>query len=128
MVFDGLDYPSSKNASVYVFDVNPLAVRFKKRVLTAAREGRSDGIERRSLAIVDNIEEVFPDVIDGECSRIPYVAYRLNIPYDPEEWPHWLMVGSVVMSVTGFTIEISVRAFISRRTLRLMSAWMTFAV
>ena len=108
VVFDGSD---SKSASVFIFDVGSLSARHRRQVLAAHRDGSSlelnPGSESTS-GIVANIEDVLPGVVDPDCSSIPYVAYRFELPYDPAEWQFGHMVRSVVMSMTGFAVKVSV--------------------
>ncbi|PIL34941.1 hypothetical protein GSI_02728 [Ganoderma sinense ZZ0214-1] len=107
VVFDDPD-SECKIASVYVFDVNPFAARWRRQV-RAGREDDSDDAksESGSAAIVDrgDIKEVLPGIVDADCSRIPWVAYRFRLPYDSEEWPYGPVVDSVVMTMTGFMIQ-----------------------
>ena len=64
------------------------------------------------MGIIENVEEVLPGVVDPECSRIPFVAYRFKIPDDPGEWQFGHTVRSVVMSMTGFTVKVSVCGYL----------------
>ena len=52
-------------------------------------------------AIVEDVEAALPGVVDPECSTIPYVVYRFDVP-------ERLEIRSVVMSMTGFTVKVSV--------------------
>ncbi|KAI1790003.1 hypothetical protein LXA43DRAFT_540985 [Ganoderma leucocontextum] len=93
--------PNVKRASVYVFEINPLAARHA-RLLAA----RSDGSQ--ATAVVGDVEAALPGVVDPECSAIPYVVYRFRLPYSPLERHHWHRIRSVDMSMTGFTVRVSV--------------------
>ena len=114
VVFDG---PDSKSASVFVFDIGPLSARRRRQVLAVRRDGSmpelNPGPESTS-GIVANIEVVLPGVVDPDCSSIPYVAYRFELPYDPAEWQFGHMVRSVAMSMTGFTVKVSVCGYYLR--------------
>ncbi|PIL34943.1 hypothetical protein GSI_02730 [Ganoderma sinense ZZ0214-1] len=105
VAFDDPD-DECKIASVCVFDVNPLAAR-RRRQMLARREDGTDDVRsgEGSTAIVDDIEEMLPGVVDADCSRIPWVAYRFRLPYNPEEWPYGHVMDSVVMTMTGFAIQ-----------------------
>ncbi|KAM5541124.1 hypothetical protein V8D89_005053 [Ganoderma adspersum] len=103
VVFDDAD---SRIASVYVFDINPLAARYQRQILAESRDDPK-AEERGPTAVIDNIEEVLPGVVDPQCSSIPYAAYRFKLQYDPTEWPEGHEIRSVVMSTTGFTVEFT---------------------
>ena len=96
-------------ASVYVFDIDPLAARYRRQILEESRNDSRAVEERGSTAVVDNIDEALPGVVDSDCSSIPYVAYRFKLPYNSREWPDGHSISSVVMSMTGFTVKVSIR-------------------
>ncbi|KAM5541132.1 hypothetical protein V8D89_005061 [Ganoderma adspersum] len=100
VVFD--DGPESGSASVFVFDISPLAAR-RTRQLVAGSGTDSES----TRGIVENIGEVLPGVVDPDCSRIPFVAYRFKLPDDPGEWQFGHTIRSVVMSMTGFTVKFA---------------------
>ena len=133
------DGPEDESASVYVFDVNPLVARSMKaggsRVDSAAcgRGGVSDDSEGATVAdadapataevpqpgtgagvtdsaVVEDIEEVLPGVVDPECAAIPYIVYRFPLAYPTHAGPpDERKINRVAMSMTGFTIEVSIR-------------------
>ena len=113
VVFDG---PESRSASVFVFDIGPLAARRRRQVLAAPQDDCESMPELTepgsTMGIIENVEEVLPGVVDPECSRIPFVAYRFKIPDDPGEWQFGHTVRSVVMSMTGFTVKVSVCGYL----------------
>ena len=101
---------------MFVFDVDPLSAhrRSRRRQRLAAHhpEGgdsnsNAGDSQPGSTAIIDDIEAVLPGVVDPECARIPYVAYRFKLPYDPAEWQVGHMIQSMVMNMTGFTVKVS---------------------
>ncbi|PIL34931.1 hypothetical protein GSI_02718 [Ganoderma sinense ZZ0214-1] len=95
--------------SVYVFDVNPFVAR------SALRSPRDRGA---MTAVVDaeDIEKVLPDVVDPECSAIPFVVYRFPLPYpdapntDAAPGPPLAPpeIRAVTMSMAGFTVQVSI--------------------
>ena len=109
VAFEGPDF---RRVSVYVFDVNRFAARHARQVLAAHRDGtgseHGSDSESRSLrmAIVGEVEAVLPGVVDPECSTIPYVAYRFELPYGPVEEPYGHEIQSVEMNMTGFTVRL----------------------
>ncbi|KAM5539530.1 hypothetical protein V8D89_006802 [Ganoderma adspersum] len=113
VVFD--DGPESGSASVFVFDISPLAARRARQGLAARRRNDAvspelvpgSGTDPESAGIVENIEEVLPGVVDPDCSRIPFVAYRFKLPDDPGEWQFGHTICSVVMSMTGFMVKFA---------------------
>ncbi|PIL34968.1 hypothetical protein GSI_02755 [Ganoderma sinense ZZ0214-1] len=94
-----------RSAAVYVFDVNPLVARREKRLLLERQRGPALA-EPGSAGIVEDIEAVLPGVVDPNCSSIPYVVYRFELPYGPVEWQFGHKIGSVIMSMTGFTVKL----------------------
>ena len=63
----------------------------------------SDDADWKATAIVEDIGAALSGVIDPECSAIPYVVYRFQLPYMPWEFP----IVAVRMSMTGFTVTVS---------------------
>ena len=144
VVFDGPE----ESATVYVFDVNPLVARSvlaARRRVTANgdnngpgnKEGQleEDGEEtsdsQSALAAVpravtvtgvvdrEDIEKVLPGVVDPECGAIPYVLYHFPLPYSfHEEWEVPTEIWKVMMSMAGFTVEVSIHMDTVRRTCR----------
>ena len=111
VAFEGPDF---RRVSVYVFDVNRLAARHARQVL-ATRACRGDhgsthGSDSESatgrMAVVEDVEAVLPGIVDPECSTIPYVAYRFELPYGPSEEPYGHGIQSVEMNMTGFTVRL----------------------
>ncbi|KAM5541126.1 hypothetical protein V8D89_005055 [Ganoderma adspersum] len=123
------DGREDESASVYVFDVNPLVARSTggSRVDAAWGRGRaSDDSEGATVAdtdapvtvprpagagavtaVVEDIEEVLPGVVDPECAAIPYVAYCFPLAYPSRAGPpDEPKINRVAMSMTGFTIEM----------------------
>lgn len=91
VAFEG---PDVQRPSVYVFDVNPLA----------ARRARLRAHDDEATAIVEDIETVFPGVVDPECAAIPYIVYRFELPLEAFD-RH--AIRSVEMHTTGFTVTVS---------------------
>ena len=127
-IFDG---PQNASASMYVFDVNPFVVRSleRDRVRTAPRRGR-DGSELDSkgvnvdhddadasvprpagagaTAVVEDIEEALPGVVDPECAAILYAVYRFPLPYSRLGLgPVTPGIRRAMMSMAGFTVQVS---------------------
>ena len=105
--------PTASRASVYVFDVNPFAARHVRAAhggnsRTGTGEGEGEGKEEARAAIVKDTDDFLLSVVDPECSRIPYVAYR----FEPEEWLLGHRVRSVAMSMTGFTVKVSACSYL----------------
>ena len=90
--FDG---PDGSGASVYVFDIDPLATQHVR----AARSRRDPGWE--STAVVEDVDAALPGVVDSECAGIPYVVYRFTLP--PSEYN----ILAVQMTLTGFVVRVS---------------------
>ncbi len=90
-----------RSSSVYVFDINPLAAR---HALAARSPSHGHGSE--TTAIVEDVEEALPGIVDRECSAIPYVAYRFPLPDAPPERRHGYPIWSVEMSMTGFAVVV----------------------
>nr|VWO94555.1 N/A [Ganoderma boninense] len=92
------------SASIYVFDINPLAARHERARARAARD-RASGSDS-TTAVVEDVEEALPGVVDSGCSAIPYVVYHFPIAYAPPDpmggYPIWW----VEMTVTGFALLI----------------------
>ena len=111
LVVDESDF---RRASVYVFDINPHVARYQRQVLVARQQDQdysaSEGSDLGTTGIVQDIEAILPGVVDPDCSSIPYVAYRFELPYRPAEWQFGHMIGAVVMSMTGFTVKVSICA------------------
>ena len=94
-------------------DVNPHVARHGRHILATARErdswpATSQGAPSRTTGIVEDIEAVLPGVVDPECSGIPYVVYRFELPYGPAGWRGGHMIGAVIMDMTGFTVRVSI--------------------
>lgn len=87
--------PTLENRSVFVFDVNPLVARHARQSISTRRDGSM------ATTIVEDVEEVLPGIVDPECSTIPYVVYRFDLPDE-------LQMRSVVMSMTGFMVLVSI--------------------
>ncbi|KAM5536878.1 hypothetical protein V8D89_009425 [Ganoderma adspersum] len=103
IAFRGSDY---KTDEFFVFDVNPLSARYTKHVL-AMRRNQSDS-EPEGTAIVEDVEDVLPGVVDPECSAITYVVYRFKLPYTCRsmDWSvGGLTIKAVEMSMAGFTVK-----------------------
>ncbi|KAM5541117.1 hypothetical protein V8D89_005046 [Ganoderma adspersum] len=103
--------PDFTRVSVCVFDVNPFTARHARQVLAACRDhGSEHGSESESprtrTAIVEDVEAVLPGVVDPQCSMIPYVVYRFELPFGPSEEPYGHAVQSVEMNMTGFTVNL----------------------
>ena len=97
--------PTASRASVYVFDVNPFAARHA-RAAHGGNPGTGTGEGKEgATALVKDSDDFLLAVVDPECSRIPYVAYR----FEPEEWLSGHRVRLVAMSMTGFTVKVSIR-------------------
>ena len=118
VAFDG---PQNKNTSVYVFDVNPLVARSSNSLrVDAARghQGRAievDGLGAGGVAVVEDFEKVLPGVVDPECAAIPYVVYRFPLPVpSPPVGSRGPRIWSVAMSMTGFTVKVSVACCVSK--------------
>ena len=64
---------------------------------------------------MEDIEAILPGVVDPDCSSIPYVAYRIQLPSAPLEWHLWWYDMDVLaMGMTGFTVKVSICAMSSR--------------
>ncbi|PIL34981.1 hypothetical protein GSI_02768 [Ganoderma sinense ZZ0214-1] len=84
--------------SVYMIDLNPLAARHSHGQRRADSDlGYTEG---KATAVVDDVDAALPGVVDPECSAIPYVVYRFQLPYMPWEHP----IRAVRTSMTGFTV------------------------
>ena len=94
------------HSSVYVFELNPLAARYGRQLLSSPGRSPSlcDGSESETTAmagaIVEDVEAAVPGVVDPECSTIPYVVYRFDLPDE-------LKMRAVVMSMSGFMVLVS---------------------
>ena len=115
------DGPEDESASVYIFDVNPLVARSMKaggsRVDAAwGQPGQSEGAIVADAetpvcvtAVIEDIEEVLPGVVDPECAAIPYIVYRFPLAYPTHAGPpDERKINRIAMSMTGFTIEVSI--------------------
>ena len=89
VVLDG-----SSSVSVYVFDIDPLAARYAR--------GMSRGDSSESTAVVEDVEEALPEVLDQECAAIPFVVYRFALAPSDRRW-----IREVQMSLTGFAVKVS---------------------
>ncbi|PIL34979.1 hypothetical protein GSI_02766 [Ganoderma sinense ZZ0214-1] len=105
------DSTNLDRASIFVFDINPLAARHAKRIL--AERGRDHGRNSEGTAIVapEDLEGVLPrGAVDPECSAIQYVVYRFALPCSPTptEGParNGRAIRMVRMNMTGFTITL----------------------
>ena len=113
----GFDDPERTRASVYVFDVNPLAARhalFTARASQSASTAGSEGGQgpvATAAAVVADVEAALPGIVDPECSAIPFVVYRFPLPPPPLEGPARRATASRIsairMSMTGFTVTVS---------------------
>ncbi|KAM5541127.1 hypothetical protein V8D89_005056 [Ganoderma adspersum] len=125
VIFDG---PENASASMYVFDANPLVARSLHRVGTAPwrehdkfetdskgmNEDNADAplAAHRSAgtgatAVVEDIEEVLPGVVDLQCAAIPYAVYRFPLPYSRlGSGPVVPDICTVMMSMAGFTVQL----------------------
>ena len=116
-----LDESDARNAAVYVFDVDPLVVRYQRQVAAARRQdsstststslrepaGESTGMAATTTTagtVVEDVEGVLPGVVDPECSGIPYVVHRFQLPCADKGWR---FIEAVAMGMTGFTIRVS---------------------
>ena len=92
------------HSSVYVFDLNPLAARHAHQLLSSPGQSQCDGSESEATAtaraIVKDVEATLPGVVDPECSAIPYVVYRFDLPDE-------LRMRAVVLSMSGFMVLVS---------------------
>ena len=91
-----------------MFDVNPLAARRAQHLLAARRE--QSELDHEEMAIVGDVEDVLPGVVDPECSAIPYVVYRFKLPYadcSTDSSVGGRTIRAVEMSLTGFTVKVS---------------------
>ena len=88
VVLDG-----SSSASMYVFDIDPLAARYAR--------GMSQGDGSESTAIVEDVEAALPGVVDPDCAGVPFVVYRFTLP-PSDRW-----IREVQMSLTGFAVKVS---------------------
>ena len=108
MPFVVFDPPTVQSGSVYVFDLNPLAARNARQFLSSPNPSRGDGSSDGGLvgagvgAIVEDVDAALAGVVDPGCSAIPYVVYRFDVP-------ERLEIRSVVMSMTGFMVLVSIR-------------------
>ena len=105
------DSPSFRRASVYVLDVNPVAARPQRQALAVAHGGGSRGPRKtgaKAMAVAGRVDRVLRDVVDPECARFPFAAYRFELPYTPQDWRVGHVIQSVVMSMTGFTVKVSI--------------------
>ena len=97
-----------KTDAIFVFDVNPLAARRAQHLLAARRE--QSELDHEEMAIVGDVEDVLPGVVDPECSAIPYVVYRFKLPYadcSTDSSVGGRTIRAVEMSLTGFTVKVS---------------------
>ncbi|KAM5543322.1 hypothetical protein V8D89_003196, partial [Ganoderma adspersum] len=99
MPFVAFEPSSFQSGSVYVFDLNPLAARRERQAVLSSQCGGL-GSECRTTAVVEDVEEALPGVVDPECSAIPYVVYRFDLA-------DVLGITAVVMSMTGFMVLVS---------------------
>ncbi|KAM5542833.1 hypothetical protein V8D89_003497 [Ganoderma adspersum] len=98
MPFVAFEPSSFQSGSVYVFDLNPLAARRERQaVLSSHWQCGGLGSECRTTAVVEDVEEALPGVVDPECSAIPYVVYRFDLA-------DVLGITAVVMGMTGFMV------------------------
>ena len=111
-----LDGPDFRSGSVYIFDINPYVARHQRQTLQATRQrhdsesSKAEESGTTSLGqgmLVEDVEAVLPGVVDPDCSSIPYVVYCFKLPY--ASWEQWHMIQSVVMSMTGFTVKVSIQ-------------------
>ncbi|KAM5541121.1 hypothetical protein V8D89_005050 [Ganoderma adspersum] len=107
MPFVVFELPTVESRSVYVFDLNPLAARHARQSLSSPSPSRGDGSGPAGAGagagageIVEDVEAALPGVVDPECSAIPYVVYRFDLP-------DRLGIRSVVMNMTGFMVVLS---------------------
>ncbi|KAM5542835.1 hypothetical protein V8D89_003499 [Ganoderma adspersum] len=102
MPFVAFEPSSFQSGSVYVFDLNPLAARRERHqaVLSSHWQCGGLGSEFRTTAVVEDVEEALPGVVDPECSAIPYVVYRFDLA-------DVLGITAVVMGMTGFMVLVS---------------------
>ncbi|KAM5536879.1 hypothetical protein V8D89_009426 [Ganoderma adspersum] len=117
----GFDDPERTRASVYVFDVNPLAARHALHTARAAHSalpvesGGGPGPTQlgTGTAVVEDVEAALPGVVDPECAAIPFVMYRFPLPPPPLEGrasgATASRIRAVRMSMTGFTVTVSLR-------------------
>ena len=89
-----------QKATLYVFDINPLAARY-------ARAVAAQGEATQATAVVEDVEQTLPGVVDPQCSAIPYVVYRFPLPPPSPERGHWNAVWSIEMTMTGFALPVS---------------------
>ena len=99
-------------ASICVVDINPLAARYANSILRRRRTARDSADESPGspMAIVapEDMERVLPGVtVDPECSVIPHIIYRLELPVSPTERPLGHTIRRVQMNMTGFTVTVS---------------------
>ncbi|KAM5536869.1 hypothetical protein V8D89_009416 [Ganoderma adspersum] len=88
-----------QNVTVYVFDINPLAAR-------CARALAARGEATQATAIVEDVEEALPGVVDPECLAILYVVYCFPLPPPSPERGHWHPIWSIEMTMTGFALPL----------------------
>ncbi|KAM5541123.1 hypothetical protein V8D89_005052 [Ganoderma adspersum] len=96
-----LDESDPRHAAVCVFDVDPLVARSQRQVSSISPP--EEPAAGTTTIIIEDIEAVLPGVVDPDCSSIPYVAYRFQLPHAPKEWR---FIEAVVMGMTGFTIKV----------------------
>nr|VWP01627.1 Cyclin [Ganoderma boninense] len=94
--------PGSTCASVYVFDINPLAARYAQQALRASAQPES-GVRATAIVEDSDVEAALPGVVDPDIKGIPFVVYRFELP---QEDPGWPAVRAVRMSMTGFTVTV----------------------
>ena len=64
----------------------------------------SRGDSSESTAVVEDVEEALPEVLDPECAAIPFVVYRFALAPSDRRW-----IREVQMSLTGFAVKVSAR-------------------
>ena len=113
LVFDD---PERTRASVYVLDINPLSARHALHTARTAQQSASPSGSEDMLtptAVVVDVETALPGIVDPGCAAIPFVVYRFPLPLPPPDGPaRWASASricAVRMSMTGFTVTVSLR-------------------
>ncbi|PIL34957.1 hypothetical protein GSI_02744 [Ganoderma sinense ZZ0214-1] len=109
-----VDKEDPGKAFVYVFDINPLVACHERQLLTTRHHPNpsisnamsGDPAKGVTGMVVEDIEAVLPGLVDPDCSRIPYIAYRFQLPDVLMEWREGQFIGRVAMGMTGFTIKM----------------------